>query len=173
MHLWESMTMNEAQTIIKVGIADLNFAKKPEHLRTSGLGSCVGLVVYDAKTGIAGLAHILLPDSNLARQKEINIYKYADTAVPFLIDQLIKKGALTDRLKAKMAGGAQMFQFTSKSNMMRIGPRNIEAVQEELREYRIPIVAEDVGGNAGRTIEFDTMTHDLKVRKINQEEFFI
>ncbi|MFA1820652.1 chemotaxis protein CheD [Virgibacillus oceani] len=165
--------MNETQTTIKVGIADLNFAKKPDHLRTSGLGSCVGLVVYDAMAGIAGLAHILLPDSSLARQKEINIYKYADTAVPFLIDQLIKKGALTDRLKAKVAGGAQMFQYTSKSNMMRIGPRNIEAVKEKLREYRIPVIAMDVGGNEGRTIEFDTFTHDLKIRKINHEEFYI
>jgi chemotaxis protein CheD len=165
--------MNDTQTVIKVGIADVNFVKKPEHIRTSGLGSCVGVVVYDSKKGIAGMAHILLPDSSLARQKEISIYKYADTAVPFLINYLIKEGAAIGRLRAKMAGGAQMFQFTSQSNMMRIGSRNTEAVQEKLREYRIPVIAQDVGGNAGRTIEFDTGTNNLKVRKINQEEFFI
>jgi len=165
--------MNETQTVIKVGIADVNFVKKPENIRTSGLGSCIGVVVYDSIAGIAGLAHILLPDSSLAKQNDINIYKYADTAVPFLIDNLIKNGALADRLKAKLAGGAQMFQFSSRSNMMRIGPRNAEAVQDKLREYRIPVIAQDVGGNAGRTIEFDTSTNKLKIRKINEKEFFI
>lgn len=165
--------MNKTQTVIKVGIADVNLVKKPENIRTSGLGSCVGVVVYDAKAGLAGLAHILLPDSSMARQKDINIYKYADTALPYLIDSLIKKGALPDRLKAKMAGGAQMFQFSSQSNMMRIGPRNIEAVRGILHEYHIPVVAHDVGGNAGRTIEFDTNMNKLKIRKINEKEFLI
>jgi len=165
--------MDETQTVIKVGIADMNFAKNPEHLRTSGLGSCIGVVVYDSKEGLAGLAHILLPESSLARQKDINIYKFADTAVPFLIANLIKKGALKERLKAKMAGGSQMFQFNSRSDMMRIGPRNTEAVQEQLRKHRIPVIAKDVGGNAGRTIEFDTSNNQLKIRKINEKEFFI
>jgi len=165
--------MNETQIIIKVGIADLNFAKRPELLRTSGLGSCVGVVIYDSTKDIAGMAHILLPASGLARQKEINIYKYADTAVPFLVDQLIKKGAIRAKLKAKLAGGAQMFQFTSQSEIIRIGPRNVEAVQEQLREIRIPVIAQDVGGNAGRTIEFNTSNHKLKVRKINHNEFCI
>lgn len=165
--------MNDTQITIKVGIADLKFVNKPDHIRTSGLGSCVGVVVYDPKIGIAGMAHVLLPDSSLAGQKEINIYKYADTAIPILIHRLVKKSAAKVRLKAKLAGGAQMFLSAARSNTMRIGERNTEAVEKVLQGYRIPVIARDVGGNAGRTIEFDTNTHKLKIRKINQEAFFI
>ncbi|GAB3794770.1 chemotaxis protein CheD [Virgibacillus kimchii] len=165
--------MNEKQAIVKVGIADVKFVKNPGMIRTSGLGSCVGVVVYDANKRVAGMAHIMLPDSSLARQKNKNIYKYADTAIPFLIDHLIKKGASKVRLKAKLAGGAQMFSFSSQSDMMRIGARNTKAIKEILCEYRIPVIAQDVGGNAGRTIEFDTVTNKLKIRKINEKEFFI
>jgi len=165
--------MNDTQSIIKVGIAEVNFAKYPEIIRTSGLGSCVGVVIYDPKYKMAGMAHIMLPDSSLARQKNINIYKYADTAVPFLINHLIKKGASAVRLTAKYAGGAQMFSFAPQSDMLRIGPRNIEAVRDILRKCRVSVVAQDVGGNEGRTIEFNTSTNKLKIRKINEEEFFI
>lgn len=164
--------MSEVQTVLKVGIADLKLVNAPDLIRTSGLGSCVGVVIYVQKK-IAGLAHIMLPDSTIAKKDQINIYKYADTAIDSLVNQLYASGVRKNALQAKIAGGAQMFQFNSSSSMMRIGPRNVEAVEEKLFHYQIPIVSADVGGNCGRTIEFDTVTGRLKVRTVHKGEVYI
>lgn len=160
--------MIECKEVIKVGIADMNIVKTPNTIRTSGLGSCVGVVVYDQQREIAGLAHIMLPDSRLAKDSNLNIAKYADTAVKDLVVRLLQNGARAYSLKAKIAGGAQMFQFSSGSDIMRIGPRNVEAVKSELSALKITIVAEDVGGNSGRTIEFDPKTCLLNIRTVNK-----
>lgn len=165
--------INSNQTVIKVGIADLKFVKAPDTIRTLGLGSCVGVIVYDEMMKIAGLAHVLLPDSSHTRQTNVNAFKYADTAIPILVDELVKNGASKLRLKAKIAGGAQMFQFNSNSDTMRIGDRNADAVKEKLKEFKIPIISSDVGGNSGRTIEFDPITSELRIRKVRSEEFII
>ncbi|WP_019152764.1 chemotaxis protein CheD [Robertmurraya massiliosenegalensis] len=160
--------MTDSVQVIKVGIADMNIVRTPNHIRTSGLGSCVGVVVYDQGKELAGLAHVMLPDSKLAKGGTINIAKYADTAVRELVSRLIKHGARDYSLKAKLAGGAQMFQFSSSNDMMRIGPRNVEAVKRELAALKIAIVGEDVGGSSGRTIEFDPKTCLLNIRTVNK-----
>lgn len=167
------MKMCDTKTIVVVGIADLKVITAPDLIRTSGLGSCVGAVLYDEMKQVAGLAHVLLPESSLAKKTNINKYKYADTAIPILINKLVEEGARRSMLKAKLAGGAQMFQFASNSDVMRIGPRNAEAIQQELQACQIPIISSDLGGNAGRTIEFDPVTAKLKIRKINREVNYI
>lgn len=154
--------------VIKVGIAQMDIVKAPNTIRTSGLGSCVGVVLYDETKQIAGLVHVMLPDSNLAKKNTFNEAKFADTGIKALIEKLKLEGVPVSRLKAKIAGGAQMFQFTSDNDTMRIGPRNVEAVKNELRKNGIPIIAEDTGGNSGRTIEFDPVTSKLLVRTVNQ-----
>lgn len=158
-------------SVVKVGIADLNVVKAPLTIRTSGLGSCVGVVIYDLTKKVAGLAHIMLPYAN--GQKNDNQYKYADTAIDILVEKLMLESASKFNMKAKIAGGAQMFQLTTGSDVMRIGPRNVEAVRKQLEKHRIPIIAEDVGGNSGRTIEFDPVTGKLKIRTVNKGEKFI
>ncbi|MFB6466663.1 chemotaxis protein CheD [Cytobacillus sp. Hz8] len=160
--------MNECLQVIKVGIADMNIVTTPNCIRTSGLGSCVGVVLYDQAKEIAGLAHVMLPDSSLAKAGQLNIAKYADTAVKELVNILAKNGARSSYLKAKIAGGAQMFQFTNANDLMRIGPRNVEAVKRELKDLRIEIIAEDVGGNSGRTIEFNPKNCMLNIRTVNK-----
>ncbi|WP_078430726.1 chemotaxis protein CheD [Alkalihalobacterium alkalinitrilicum] len=154
--------------VVKVGMADLNIVKSPQTIRTSGLGSCVGVVLYDDYSYISGMAHIMLPDSTLAKTGTLNVAKYADTAIVELIQQLKSAGAKTHALRAKIAGGAQMFHFSSTNDMMRIGPRNVDAVREKLKELRIPIVAQDVGGSSGRTIEFNPSTKKLHIRTVSQ-----
>lgn len=154
--------------VVKVGIAQLDVATSAQTIRTSGLGSCVGVVVYDEAKQIAGLVHIMLPDSSLSRGSQLTVAKFADTGIPALIDAMKAKGASTFKLKAKIAGGAQMFKFTSNQDSMRIGPRNVEAVKQALRTLGIPIVAEDTGGNSGRTIEFNPQTSKLQIRTVNQ-----
>lgn len=162
--------MNKTQQLVKVGIADMNIVTSPNIIRTSGLGSCVGVIIYDPFRELGGLAHIMLPDSSLSRDGggPLNIAKYADTAVKELVMRLLSSGAKRPCLKAKIAGGAQMFAFRNGNEMMRIGPRNVEAVKKQLSELQIALVAEDTGGNSGRTIEFDPKSGVLSIRTVNK-----
>ena len=158
--------MVSVKTVVRVGIADMNIVKEPNTIRTSGLGSCVGVVLYDERRKIAGMVHVMLPDSSLGKGDSINVAKFADTGIYSLMEQLKTEGVRPMSLKAKIAGGSQMFQFGS-SDTVRIGPRNVEAVKEELSRLSIPILAEDTGGASGRTIEFDPATSILNVRTVN------
>ncbi|RKO60932.1 chemotaxis protein CheD [Caldibacillus debilis] len=160
--------MKSSPSIIQVGIAEMNIVRSPSVIRTSGLGSCVGVIIYDLPQQLAGMVHVMLPDSSLARTKAFNPAKFADTAIPALFQLLIQNGARSKNLKAKLAGGSQMFKTTLKSDLMRIGPRNVEAVEDELAKLNIPVVAKDVGGSSGRTIEFDPQTGILTVRTVNK-----
>jgi chemotaxis protein CheD len=150
--------------VVRVGIAEGAVAKSPQRLRTSGLGSCVGIVLFDGITHIAGMVHIMLPECPAEKTETVNPTKYADSGIEWLIQHLESAGAQVNQLKSKIAGGAQMFNFAGKSDIMRVGPRNVEAVKHSLRRFRIPLLAEDVGGSVGRTIEFDIDTLDLWVR---------
>jgi chemotaxis protein CheD len=151
--------------IIKVGMADWKVASSGDVLKTTGLGSCVGLTLYDGAAQIAGMAHIMLPSSEIAREENFNRAKYADTALPDMLEAMISAGASRRRLIAKLAGGAQMFTFAGQDTM-RIGPRNIETCKTMLESLDIPLVAEDTGANYGRTIEFDSATGILTIRSI-------
>ena len=150
---------------IKVGIADLNVAFSPDKLITVGLGSCVGIAIYDKAIGIGGLAHIMLPDSSQFN-KITNEIKFADLAIPILVEDMIKKGAKLKNMRAKIAGGASMFNFPDKSIIMDIGNRNGIAVKNALKILSIPILAEDIGGNKGRTLIFDTSSGLLFIRTV-------
>ena len=96
--------MIEEQSIVKVAMADLNVAGPNGILRTTGLGSCVGLTLYDPVTKIGGMAHVMLPSSAIAREGRLNLAKYADTALPILLNQMRNLGASPARMVAKMAG---------------------------------------------------------------------
>ncbi|MFC5448363.1 chemotaxis protein CheD [Paenibacillus aestuarii] len=154
--------------LIKVGMADLNVAHNTGVLKTTGLGSCVGVTLFDSRTKVAGMAHVMLPSSDIAREGTINLAKYADTAIPELIARMQKLGAQVSRMEAKLAGGAQMFAFAGNNDTMRIGPRNVESCKEMLNKYGIPIKAEDTGANYGRTIEFNCESGVLVIRSVQQ-----
>lgn len=160
--------MNNTISVEKVGIADMKLVKTPLRIRTSGLGSCVGVVIYDLDRKLAGMAHIMLPESSLAKDNGFNPAKFADTAIQKLVSLLIKKGAKLEGLKAKIAGGAQMFQYTTTNDLMRIGPRNVNAVKKELNRLNIRLISEDVGGNCGRTIEFNPDNGKLLIKTVNK-----
>lgn len=153
--------------MIKVGMADLNVCSFPDAITTLGLGSCVGVVLFDAKNKMAGMVHVMLPDSSKFRNVT-NPAKYADSGIDELIVQMKKKGADISNLTAKIAGGAQMFAFSSENEMLRIGDRNVEAVKNILHEKRIRIIAQDTGLNYGRTIEFYTETGVLLVKAVGK-----
>jgi chemotaxis protein CheD len=153
--------------MIKVGMADLNVCIAPNALTTLGLGSCVGIVLYDSISKTAGMVHVMLPDSTKIRNNE-NLAKFADTGIDALIVRMISIGANRNRLIAKIAGGAQMFAFSSNSEMLRIGERNIEASKQKLQQLGIRIYAEDTGLNFGRTIEFYPETGELYIKSVGK-----
>ncbi|MCI9429214.1 MAG: chemotaxis protein CheD [Lachnospiraceae bacterium] len=158
--------------IIKVGMADLKVCKSPDGVTTLGLGSCVGIAIRDPSTKIGGLAHIMLPDSTSIRNNS-NIPKFADTGIDELVKQLIKAGASRSRLVAKIAGGAQMFAFQNKSDLVRVGERNVEAVRRKLQQLRIPILASDTGKNYGRTVIFYPETGDFVIKSVGKKDSVI
>ncbi|EHJ01526.1 CheD [Clostridium sp. DL-VIII] len=136
---------------IKVGIADLNLVLDPGVIMTIGLGSCIGIALYDKALKVAGLAHIMLPDSTQFKSNT-NPMKFADLAIPILIEKMEKQGCRKRNLTAKIAGGASMFNFSDKSIISDIGKRNSDAVKKTLKDEAIPIIAEETGGNKGRTM---------------------
>ena len=153
--------------MVKVGMADLNVCVSPDAITTLGLGSCVGVALYDKSTGIAGLVHIMLPDSSRVRQNS-NRAKFADTGIDALIQEMKKKGANISMLTAKIAGGAQMFAFSTNNSMLRVGENNVEAVKLRLKQLGIRILAEDTGLNYGRTVEFYPETGDFVIKAVGK-----
>ena len=139
--------------------------RHPCMLTTLGLGSCVGISLFDRVKKIAGMAHIMLPSSKQARDS-VNIAKFADTGIIDLVNKMLGLGASRGAIVAKLAGGAQMFAFKDISEVMRIGDRNIEAARYMLSLVKIPIISEDVGANYGRTIELYSNDGSLLIKTI-------
>jgi len=157
-----------SETLLNVGVAQVRIAKEPMVLRTI-LGSCVGICIYDRIKKIGGLAHVLLP---LDTANGANPEKYADTAIPLLVQMLLKEGAKKEFLSAKIAGGASMFKFESNVTLGQIGDRDIEESKKMLAKLQIPLLEEDTGGNAGRVIDFFLMDGHLKVKAAGQEKIY-
>ncbi|GAB1400016.1 chemotaxis protein CheD [Aminivibrio sp.] len=159
---------------LRVGIAEAGVVRTPGTITTLGLGSCVGVTLYDEKKGMGGMVHVMLPSTELARGGDFNRSKFADSAIPDLMKKMVSLGADQRRLKAKLAGGAQMFSLGGTGDsLLKIGLRNVEACRKALSELNIPILAEDTGGSWGRTVELFTETGLLEVRAIGKEKHFI
>lgn len=154
--------------IITVGMADLKTVKAPQMLMTVGLGSCIGICISDPLLKLGGMAHIMLPAANAGIVG--NPAKFADTGVVLLVEEILRMGGQKSRLRAKIAGGAQMFAFQDKPQVLKIGERNAIAVETELKKIGVPILAADTGGNFGRTIQYNVGTGELHVRTINRGE---
>lgn len=158
--------------VIRVGMADYKLCSSPDRITTLGLGSCIGVVVCDSKLGLCGMAHIMLPDSKkLKKNKERK--KFADTCLHDMYEELLRKGANKSCLYAKIAGGARMFSFDSDNEMLNIGVQNTNAVRLFLQEHQIPIRAESVGDNFGRTIVFSPDDGSLHITAIGKGEYVI
>ena len=153
--------------LIKVGMADFKVSRSPATIISFGLGSCIGVSLYDPQTKIGGLLHIMLPDSKQSRATD-NPAKFADTGIPLMLDEVLKMGASRSRLVAKMAGGAQMFAFANATDVMRVGSRNVAASKEILQKLGIRLVGEDTGANYGRTVQIDLTNGVYTVKTIDK-----
>lgn len=157
---------------LKIGMADMKVSKAPDNLTTLGLGSCIGVTLYDPVTKTVGMVHIMLPSSKEIRNND-NKAKFADTGVEALVEEMIKQGANKANLIAKIAGGSQMFNFGSGNDKLKIGDRNAIAVKEKLNALGIRLKAEDTGGNFGRTVILNSSNGDLLVKTIGHGEKII
>jgi len=139
----------------------------PHIISSSGLGSCVVLTLYDTERKLGGLAHIMLPDS-ISLNGSHPPYKCADTAIATLIKELRTMRASPRNMVAKLVGGARMF-LSSDNFSPGIGEQNIISVKRILKRKRIPVIAENTGGNYGRNVEFYLDSGKVMVRAIGQE----
>ena len=157
--------------VIVVGMADLKVAKAPDILTTLGLGSCIGITLYDQAKKIGGMAHIMLPTYKGFEGQ--NIAKFADSAIIELVNQLARIGVQRNAVVAKIAGGAHMFGRTQNNDMLKIGERNAAASLAILKQLAIPVKANDTGGTHGRTIELHIENGALKIKTVGAGEKFI
>lgn len=147
-----------------VDIAMMKIARAPVQLYSLGLGSCIGVAIYDPSIKIGGLIHILLPTCVGFENGNHSKTKFADSGITALVDALVIAGASRIRLKAKMAGGASMFITKNTSGIHEIGKRNIQSGRDTLKLLGIELLAHDTGGNKGRTIIFDIDTGQLTIK---------
>lgn len=151
------------ETIVRV--ADWGAKRGDEALVTLGLGSCVAIMLHDPKAWAGAMAHILLPSQSLARDTS-NPAKFPETAVPFLLSQLEALGADPRRIVAKLAGGASMFAQLMTPGSIQMGERNLVATRTALRAASIPLAAEAVGGEAGRSVRFFVADGRVEIRSV-------
>jgi len=152
-----------------VRIAQARIGRTPIVLKAYGLGSCVAVGLYDPQTRLGGMGHMLLPNrppkGTLGSES-----KYVDAGIYHIIDELLRAGANRDTLVAKIAGGANMFETSYQTLINSVGARNAKSARQTLNVLGIPIVGEEVGGNRGRTAEFDLATGKMLVYSAHTEE---
>ena len=151
--------------MIRVGISEYKTASYPHILSSVGLGSCVGICLYDPVAKVGGLAHVLLPDSSIGK-KDANLGKFADTAINALLHKMGEEGSSINKIRAKLVGGASMFSASDSDTerMFSMGPKNVAAVKNILAKKGIKLAGEDTGGSQGRTIEFHPGTGRVVIK---------
>jgi chemotaxis protein CheD len=149
-----------AETMVRMGELAAS-AAAGDVLVSLGLGSCIGLALLDRRVGVAGLAHVVLPASGGTPTP--GSWRFADFAVPELVDRVVKLGARRPMLEAVLVGGASMFAVSNSS--LEVGQRNEAAVRELLRAERINVIATETGGSRGRTIRVHVSPQTVTVRE--------
>lgn len=153
-------------TQLMVGMGEIQTAKGDAVFTCLGLGSCVGVAMFDSRNRVGGMVHVMLPEAFPDKPVD-KPGKFADTGLVELLRQLEKLGATKTGLLVAYAGGAQVFQFgAGQPNRLDVGRRNGEAVALWLGRLGLKVVASDVGGTAGRTVVFSTITGDVTVKKV-------
>lgn len=154
---------------INVGLGEIKIAQQSKDvLMAPGLGSCVGVLLYDPIDSIAAMAHVVLPESK--DDNPILPGKYANTGIPALLKTILDKGAKKNNIKTYISGGAQMFSFDKGSNVLNIGTRNILAVKNALAKEGLKILNSHTGGNKGRTFKINMSDKKITVKCIGEDE---
>jgi chemotaxis protein CheD len=153
----------QVRTVQVVKMAEWVVVDNSTLLKTT-LGSCVGVILHDAKNNIGGLAHIMLPQQ---LGQDASVGKYAQTAIPALLSGVVKRGGSRKDVRAYLVGGANMFKFASDRKITTVGEKNIESTKRILQELGIPVVFEDTGGEHGKTVLFDNHSGEIAVKTLD------
>jgi chemotaxis protein CheD len=151
---------------IRVSVADYAVAAEGSII-TIGLGSCVAIALYDPVTAVGGLAHVLLPNESMSHDRS-KPGKFAEKAIPLVLDGMRGLGACQERVQAKIAGGASMFTNLVVAGGINIGERNLKAVRDALAAAGVPIVAEDTGSDYGRSVYLFLNDGRVEVRSLRR-----
>lgn len=153
------------QNKINVNMSEYEISDDFVILQVIGLGSCIATCLYDRDLKIGGMSHIMAATCK-RKDVEINPKRFADQAIDLMVEDMKKKGCKMSSMVAKICGGSNMFPGIV---LMTIGKDNIEAVRKKLKELKIPLIAENVGGTKGRSVWFDTTDGSVVVGKIHEE----
>lgn len=157
------------QNTIEVNMAAMEIAQSPARLITRGLGSCLGITLYDPGKKIGGMVHPMLPDIDKAKIKS-NPSRFVNSAIRNMCAELEKRGCARNQLIAKIFGGAHMFGFITADSILNVGQKNIEVAQTIFKEMGITVVASEIGGSFGRTIELNLEDGKVLVKTVSWGE---
>lgn len=159
------------KAIVNVGMGETRVTNSVATcLVAPGLGSCIGVTLYDPLIKVGGMVHVVLSDSSAVNKEILLAGKYADIAIPDVLQKMYKLGAKKQNLVVKIAGGSQMFNLEKGANILNVGMRNTIAVKVALSKEGISLKSSDTGGNRGRTLKLDIATGVVTVRIIGQLE---
>lgn len=152
-----------------VGVSDMKVSQNPEEvLVTYSLGSCIGVVIYDPVARVGGLLHYMLPESSLDKSKaEKNPFMFADSGIPVLFKSSYALGAVKQRMRVTVVGGAQILD---QKGFFNIGKRNHMALRKLFFKNNVIVDYEDVGGNVNRTIRLEIKTGDIYLKTSGRGE---
>ena len=153
----------------RVSIAQARIDCAPAVLKAYGLGSCIAVGLYDPESGFGAMGHMLLP-YRPAKNPLGSESKYVDAGICQMVDELVRAGASRERLVAKITGGANMFETAYQTLINSIGARNAKSARETLATLGVPLLGEEVGGNRGRTVEFDLASGNMMVYSAHDDE---
>lgn len=150
---------------VEVNMAEMKIARAPDLLVTRGLGSCLGIVLYDPTKKIGAIAHPMLPDIEKAKNKS-NPARFVNSVIEKMVEDLRKEGCLKKNLVAKLFGGAHMFSFISQDSILNVGEKNIVMAKAMFEQLGIEVAGEELRGIVGRTVVLDLETSKVCVKTI-------
>lgn len=157
------------QDNLAVGLGEVKLSRNPEDVLVAfGLGSCVGIGMYDPQVNVAGLLHAVLPFSPNGTVERSP--KYVVSGIEILLEELVRYGAQPSRLIVRMAGGANMLNAPGFSQTFNIGTRNVEAAYETFKKFRLKLAGQEVGGTIGRTVRFYVRDGRMTIRTVGNQE---
>lgn len=164
----ENHTVTE-ENVIEINMAEMKIARAPGKLVTRGLGSCLGITLYDPVKKTGGMAHAMLPDIDKARVR-VNPARFVNSAIKKMVEDLERMGSLRIHLIAKIFGGAHMFSFITADSGLNIGQKNIDMADAVFKELGIKVSAQETGGTFGRTIELNLEDGKVWIKTISWGE---
>ncbi len=157
---------------IVVGLADMKIGKGDDELVTYALGSCIGVCMYDKVSGVGGMLHAMLPMADMSTSMFL-AQKYVDTGTSYLYKSLCRRGINKNLLRAKIIGGARMFEFGMANSNDDIGTYNVMQARKYLAELNVPVEAEMTGGFVGRTVYFTAGAGQVRIRTTDNKDYCI